>query len=43
MRGVYWHGVAGDMEAADMGEHGVTASDIINYLPKGLLSIKAGA
>lgn len=41
--GVYWHGLAGDMAAADMGEHGVTASDIINYLPKALLSIKAGA
>lgn len=41
--GVYWHGLAGDMAAADMGEHGVTASDIINYLPKALLGIKAGA
>lgn len=32
--GVYLHGLAGDLAANDLGEHSVTASDLIAYLPK---------
>ena len=31
--GVYIHGMAGDMAADDLGEYGMTASDIIDRLP----------
>lgn len=36
---VYSHGLAGDMCAAELGEYSVTAGDIIDMLPKALLSI----
>lgn len=32
--GMYLHGLAGDLAASDLGEESLTASDIINYLPK---------
>ena len=32
--GVYLHGLAGDLAAADLGEESLIASDIIDYLPK---------
>jgi NAD(P)H-hydrate epimerase len=32
--GVYLHGLAGDIAAADLGEESLMASDIIDYLPK---------
>ena len=32
--GVYLHGLAGDLAANDLGEEGVIASDIVNYIPK---------
>ncbi|MCA9383351.1 NAD(P)H-hydrate dehydratase [Candidatus Dojkabacteria bacterium] len=37
--GVYLHGLAGDLCAYDMSEEGVTASDIINYLPDAFLEL----
>jgi len=32
--GVYLHGLAGDLAAADLGEESLTAGDLIQYLPK---------
>lgn len=34
MLGVWLHGLAGDLAARDLGEESLTASDIIDYLPK---------
>ncbi len=34
MLGVYLHGLAGDLATRDLGEESLTASDIIDYLPK---------
>jgi len=34
--GVYMHGKAGDLAAADLGEMGMTASDIVNFIPLAL-------
>ncbi len=31
--GVYLHGLAGDLAAADMGEHSLIASDLVRHLP----------
>lgn len=39
--GVYLHGLAGDMAAADLGEHSVMASDIIAYLPAAFKKINS--
>ena len=39
--GVYLHGLAGDLAAADLGEESLVAGDIINYLPKAFLNIKS--
>lgn len=39
--GAYIHGMAGDMAAADLGEHGVTASDIIDRLPLALKKLNS--
>lgn len=37
--GVYIHGRAGDQAAADVGQRGMIAGDIIDYLPYTLLEI----
>ena len=37
--GVYLHGYAGDLCAADVGEYGLTAAGIVEYIPFSLLSV----
>ena len=39
--GVYLHGLAGDLAAADLCEESLIASDIINYLPKAFKEVRA--
>jgi NAD(P)H-hydrate epimerase len=41
--GVYIHGMAGDMVAADLGEAGIVAGDIESAVPRALLHIRRGA
>jgi NAD(P)H-hydrate epimerase len=38
--GVYLHGLAGDLAAADLGEESLLASDIIQYLPRAFKRLK---
>ena len=40
MVGMYLHGLAGDMAAKDLGQESLTASDLINYLPKAFQELK---
>ena len=39
--GVFLHGLAGDFAAADLGEDGIIASDIISHIPKALMKLRA--
>lgn len=39
LMGMYLHGLAGDMAAAEMGEESLMASDIIRHLPKAILHL----
>ncbi len=38
--GVYLHGLAGDLAARDLGEESLTASDLIQYLPRAFKRLK---
>jgi len=39
--GVHVHGLAGDLAKADLGEVGLIASDLLQYLPRAFLQIKS--
>ena len=40
--GVYIHGLAGDIAASDIGEESITASDVIESVPRALVMIRRG-
>ncbi len=41
-KGVLLHGMAGDLAAADVGEDGMTAEDVLRHLPKALQAERCG-
>jgi len=40
--GVYLHGLAGDLAREDLGEKGLVAGDLVDYLPEAILRVERG-